>query len=96
MAIRVALLVVLGRDPHCELERGQHREPGLTTVSRFPRGTPNGLVLHPGGNNLSNVFTYYLDNVTLWKPASPPKIKKLAKGSGKGGVQITMDQNGQQ
>ncbi len=55
----------------------------------------NGVVLHPGGNPpLSGTFTYYLDNVTLWKPATPPTIKKMVKASGAGGVQITMDQDG--
>jgi hypothetical protein len=58
----------------------------------LPAGTANGIVLHPGGNNLSNVvITYYLDNVTLWKPSAPPTIKKMTKGTGVGGVQITMD-----
>jgi hypothetical protein len=51
----------------------------------------HGLVLHPGGNNMSGVVTYYIDNITLWKPASPPTLKSVVKGSGKGGVQITMD-----
>lgn len=60
----------------------------------IPAGTVNGIVLQPGGNNLSNqVFTYYLDNVTLWKPAAPPTITKVMKGTGIGGVQITMDNN---
>ena len=62
----------------------------------LPAGTPSGIVLHPGGNNLSGTFTYYLDNVTLWSPAEPPTIKKLVKGSGAGGVQITMNDNSSQ
>jgi hypothetical protein len=63
----------------------------------LPAGTYNGLVLHPGGNNMSGVFTYYLDNVTLWKPAGPPTITRLTKNSGAGGgVMITMDGPGSQ
>ncbi len=54
---------------------------------------PGGIVLHPGGNNLSNTITYYLANVVLWKPATPPNLSKMVKGSGVGGVQITMDDN---
>jgi hypothetical protein len=57
-------------------------------------GNCQGLVFHPGGNALSGVFTYYIDNITFWKPSAPPTIKKLAKGSGAGGVQITMDSDG--
>jgi len=63
----------------------------------LPAGTANGIVLQPGGGNLSNqVFTYYLDNVTMWRPAEPPSIKKIVKATGASGVQITMDANGQQ
>ena len=59
-------------------------------------GTSAGLVLHPGGNNMSGTFTYYLANVTLWKPATPPTLQKLVKGTGVGGVQITMNDNASQ
>ena len=63
----------------------------------LPAGTPNGVVLHPGGNPpLSGTFTYYLANVTLWKPAEPPTIKSMVKASGLGGVQIIMDDNSSQ
>ena len=55
-----------------------------------------GIVFHPGGNALSGTFTYYLDNVTLWKPAEPPTLKKMTKGTGVGGVQITMDNDSSQ
>jgi hypothetical protein len=59
----------------------------------LPAGPVQGIVLHPGGNALSGVFTYYVDNVTLWKPANPPTITKLTPGSLVQGVQITMDDN---
>jgi hypothetical protein len=62
----------------------------------LPAGTPNGIVFHPGGNNMSGVFTYYIDNVTLWKPANPPTITKFLPGTLKQGVQITMDNNSAQ
>jgi hypothetical protein len=57
-------------------------------------GNCQGLVFHPGGNNLSGIFTYYIDNIAFWKPSNPPTIRKLVKGSGIGGVQITMDSDG--
>lgn len=59
----------------------------------LPAGAANGLVLHPGGNNMSGVFTYYIDNVTLWKPAAPPTLTKLLPGTLVQGAQITMDNN---
>jgi hypothetical protein len=62
----------------------------------IPSGAANGIVLHPGGNNLSGTFTYYLDNVTLWSPATPPAIKSMVKASGAGGVQVTMYDNSSQ
>ena len=54
---------------------------------------PQGIVFHPGGNSLSNVFTYYLDNVTVYKPATPPTITQLTKETSTTGVKITMDDN---
>ena len=55
----------------------------------------HGLIIQVGGG-MTNSFTYYVDNITAWKPASPPTISKMQKASGVGGVQITMDQNGNQ
>jgi hypothetical protein len=55
----------------------------------------HGLVIQVGGG-MTNAFTYYVDNITLWKPASPPSLTKLQRSNGAGGVQITMDQNGNQ
>jgi hypothetical protein len=75
---------------------------GKWTHYSFPLKPPgsgvNGIVLHPGVWNLGDAqtFTYYLDNVTLWRPAEPPTIKRLVKGSGAGGVQITMDNDSSQ
>jgi hypothetical protein len=60
-----------------------------------PAGTPQGVVFHPGGNNMSGVFTYYIANVVMWKPATPPTITKIDKASGVQGVQVTMVGNGQ-
>jgi hypothetical protein len=57
--------------------------------------TPQGIVFHPGGNNMSGIFTYYIANVTLWKPANPPTLTHLDKASGVKGVQVTMIGNGQ-
>jgi hypothetical protein len=62
----------------------------------LPTSEVHGIVLHPGGNALSGVFTYYIDNVTLWKPANPPTITKLVPGSLVQGVQFTMNDNSQQ
>ena len=57
----------------------------------------HGIIFQAGGGFTSaSALTYYVDNVKLWKPATPPAIKKLVKGSGVGGVQITMDQDGSQ
>src|SRR5262249_13763442 len=38
---------------------------------------------------------YYIDNVRVWKPSTPPTITKLKRG-GPQGAQVTMDQNGAQ
>jgi hypothetical protein len=57
-------------------------------------GNCQGVVFHPGGNNMSGVFAYYIDNITFWKPATPPTLKKLVKATGVGGVQITMSNDG--
>lgn len=65
-------------------------------IPASPTAVQHGIVLHPGGNNMSGVFTYYLANVTMWKPAAPPTIGKPVKASGAGGVQITMNQAGAQ
>jgi hypothetical protein len=64
----------------------------------LPAGTwpAQGYVFHPGGGSLSGTFTYYIDNVTVWKPATPPTITKMQASSGAGGVQITSDDNSSQ
>jgi hypothetical protein len=56
----------------------------------------HGLVLQVGGG-MTVPLTYYVDNIELWKPSSPPTIStKLQKSTGAGGVKITMDQNASQ
>jgi hypothetical protein len=57
-------------------------------------GNCQGLVFRPDGNNLSGVFTYYIDNVTFWRPAEPPTIKALQKETSPAGAKITMDTAG--
>jgi len=54
----------------------------------------HGIVFQVGGG-MTVPFTYYVRNVVVWKPATPPTITRLLKG-GVGGVQITMDDNNSQ
>jgi len=56
----------------------------------------HGYVLQQGGTTLANqTLTYYIDNVSVWKPATPPTISKPQR-AGPPGLQITMDRNGDQ
>jgi len=56
----------------------------------------HGYVFQQGGTTLANQsLTYYIDNITAWKPATPPSLTKLQK-AGPSGLQITMDRNGDQ
>jgi len=84
----------LGTAPMSEANIGKWTHYSLPLKA----GAVNGLVLHPGvwGLPTAETFTYYIDNITLWRPATPPTIKKLVKGTGVGGVQITMDNDSSQ
>jgi hypothetical protein len=53
----------------------------------------SGLVFQFGGG-MTAPLTYYLDNVKLYKPVTPPTIG--LKKAGSAGVQITMNDNGSQ
>jgi hypothetical protein len=54
----------------------------------------HGLVFQANGGFASPAtFTYYLDNVEIWKPATPPTIRALKQETSSGGAKITMDQS---
>ena len=68
---------------------------GTWTHYKFPVSSmslSHGLVIQAGGG-MTAPFTYYVDNIKLWKPASPPSLGRLQPGTA-GGVTITMDQVG--
>ena len=46
-------------------------------------GNCQGVVFHPGGNNMSGVFTYYIDNIAFWNPATPPTAQEAGEGGPK-------------
>jgi len=57
----------------------------------------HGFIFQGGGSfTVATNFTYYIDNVTVWKPAEPPTIKALSKESSATGVKITMDNDSSQ
>jgi hypothetical protein len=66
----------------------KHIEMPLPTAD-----SANGLRFQFGGN-MTNGLTYYLDNVKLYKPLTPPSIG--LKKAGVAGVQITMTDNSSQ
>lgn len=54
----------------------------------------HGWVFQAGGG-MTNTITYYIDNIRVWTPATPPSIKSVARGGGTpGGAQVKMDLTG--
>jgi hypothetical protein len=54
---------------------------------------PQGIVIHPGGNNVSGVFNYYFKNIQVWQPSGPPRmatVRQEESPTGQG-VEFTMN-----
>jgi len=69
---------------------------GFTNIDRVILQLGRGWSDANGAHGMSNSVIYYVDNIKLWAPGVAPKIVSLRRGQQGGGVQITMDRDGDQ
>lgn len=70
---------------------------GLTNADKIIFQLGRGWSDGNGGHGMTNTVIYYVDNIKLWTPQAAPTVSpKIRAGSPGGGLQVLMNQDGQQ